>query len=145
MPSTNESARGLARRLIELEESRPRSHSTPEAAPLEACYRLHVILCNWVGGIGCDALTTRALRMTESTHPALEELTIGINGRPYFDRVNEAIEAYDEETVAAAMEAFIANVLGLLSRLVGEDLVASLAEQATDPAPDEPDIEKETA
>ena len=129
MPSTHESARALARRLIELEESRPRSHPSVESAPLEVCYRLHLILCTSVGTVGCNTLVARALRAAEARYPALEEMSVGVGTRPYFERVPEAIETYDTKTVAAAVEGFVEALLELLTRLVGDDVVAAMVQQ----------------
>ena len=133
MPSTHDSARALARRLVELEESRPRSNPTAESAPLEACYRLHVVLASWIGSIGCSALETRALRSAESEHPALQELSVGTGTRPYFENVPDAIAKYGAPEVATAIEAFLQALLRLLVRFIGEDVVASLAERTADP------------
>ena len=133
MPSTTDGARALARRLIELEESRPRSNPTAESAPLEACYRFHLVLCTWVGSIGCNTLVARALRTAEVTHPALQELSAGTGARPFFDNVPRAIEKYDAHVVAAGIEAFLGSLLELLVRFMGADIVAALAEQTADP------------
>ena len=139
MGSAQQGARALARRLIEQEESRSRSLPSAESAPLEACYRLHLNLCTWIGGIGCSALTSRALRAAESAHPVLEQLAVGSGGRPYFERVPEAIEAYNAATLAAGLEAFLEELLVLLARFVGDDVVVSLTERTADSGQDDVD------
>ena len=135
MSSSHKSARAIARRLIELEESRSRSASSAETAPLEACYRLHLLLVTSVGSIGSSALVTRALRVAALEHPVLDELTVGSGGRPYFDRVGEAVQTHGGAAVAAGIEAFLVALLELLARFIGEDVVVALTERIADPAP----------
>lgn len=130
MPASNARARALARRLIALEESRPRkSPESVEAAPLEACYQLHLSLCRFVGAIGCETLSARALKTAEADHPVLRGLTVRAGDRPYFDGVHQAIRIHDAAMLAAGLEAFLTSLLELLTRFVGEEIVVAMTER----------------
>lgn len=134
MPSSPTQARALARRLIALEESRPRNAAgSAEAAPLEACYQLHLSLCRFVGSIGCETLSARALQAAQLEHPVLRELTVHPAGRPYFEGVDESLGRHDATVVAAGLEAFLTSLVALLARFIGDEVVVAMTRQALHP------------
>jgi hypothetical protein len=82
-----------------------------------------------MGDAGCAALLARALARTEGAHPVLKDLR-----RPA-DEADERIRlegiaaiaaAHGIDSVTAAIEALIAAVVDILTRLIGDDMAIRL-------------------
>jgi hypothetical protein len=82
-----------------------------------------------MGVAGCDALVARARSRVARSHPAITELCREPSGDVQVDDVLAAISAHGEEAVIAAIEALLAALIEVLSRLIGEDMATRLIDQ----------------
>jgi hypothetical protein len=79
-----------------------------------------------MGDDGCDALVARARARVERSHPALEDLCRRRAGDLQVEDVLATIDAYDVDAITAAVEVFLAALIEILSRLIGEDMAIRL-------------------
>lgn len=94
------------------------------AADVErVCARVAAELTRWIGTDGYQALLDRALGTTRATHPAL--LTITCRGGEEAV-VRAAIRSHGADKVSEGMEVLLAEMIGLLSRIIGEDMAVQL-------------------
>lgn len=118
----------LARRVLEREVTR---HD--DAGPAAIATALQLVsarvcsnLRDAMGVAGCDALMARARTRVERDHPALGDLC-GQNGADLqLDAMVARIEAHGVAAVTAAIEALLAALIDILSRLIGEDMAIRL-------------------
>lgn len=98
----------------------------PAAAALDRLYR---DLARWVGFDGCHALFKRALAEARIDHPLLE--TIGLRPRetPYLEGVAETAEKQGARNTDEALEAMLVIVIGVLGRLIGDEMAANLIQR----------------
>jgi hypothetical protein len=75
-----------------------------------------------IGDAGCQALLARALAQLEGAHPALTSMRRINDGLIYPEGVAESVEKHGAAAVIAAVEAFIAVLVDVLARLIGEDM-----------------------
>ena len=108
------------------------------------CRRLNVLLSRTIGSIGANTLFTRALRAAEAEAPVLAGLSLGSGEEP-FEQVDEVRTEHGAQALATALEAFLEILLALLSRFIGDDIVAALAEVDHDPTDEAHGDEKELA
>ena len=131
MPTNAPNARELTRHLI----ARAAEHvKVPESAALmaqEACERTLRALTRSLGQTGSRALLTRALAQAEPDHPLLKDLRIGRQSEPGLDGVPGIVQVHGAPAVAAALVVVLDTLLGLLGRLIGDDMVVRLVEQST--------------
>ena len=110
----------LARRLI-LHEARGSSAS--DAVPVDrACARLRGQLRGLLGAEGVSALLRRALALAKRDSPLLSEVCVAGEPPSCFVGLSPALSAGTEEEAAAASQALLAQLLGLLVLLLGEEL-----------------------
>lgn len=113
----------LARRLLArggLEEA-----ATPADVGIalqRTCARVNQQLCDSMGDEGCAALLARALARTEVAHPALKTLRRTTDDTIDLDGVVASVEANGAAAVTAAVEALLAALMDVLTRLIGEDM-----------------------
>ena len=91
------------------------------------CGELSAGLSRWIGTEGYRALRGRALDEARSVHPVLERLSFDGTDA---DQLAAAVEAHGVAPVALAVEAFIASLIELLGRIVGDEMAANLIESA---------------
>lgn len=122
------SSRDLTRRLV----ARAAADSGgPEAAALavhaasESAYRE---LTRSLGSAGSHALITRALAQAAAEHPVLRGIHVGRQPEPGLGGVFDAVQTHGIPAVAAGLEALLQTLLGLVGRLIGNDMVARLLE-----------------
>jgi hypothetical protein len=122
-------ARELTRRLV--------AHAAvqidaPDSAVVvhAACERAYRELARSFGAAGSLALLTRALTQAQTDHPALKDIRVNRQSEPALDQVTGVVEAYGAPAVAAGLEAVLETLLGLLGRLIGDDMVVRLLEQS---------------
>lgn len=104
--------------------------ANPAAAAFLAVWEgLHPEISRWVGTTGCRALLLRALRGARSKRPALAVIEVGPDMQL---RLNGLVESVPAEAgpVAAALEALLVDLIELLGRFIGEDMVAKLVERS---------------
>ena len=129
MPLPPGSPRDLARRLIDRETARSNEPHAAAAARHAVCGDLYRELGRWVGAEGCRALFRRALADARRDAPELSDIDVGLtSGACPLDGVEAAIAAHGDAAVATALETLLDNLLDLLARFIGADLVVTLAE-----------------
>lgn len=79
-----------------------------------------------MGDAGCAALLARALAHTEAAHPVLKDLRRSETDDVRLDGIAASVDAHGIEAVTAAVEALLAAVLDILTRLIGEDMATRL-------------------
>ena len=87
-----------------------------------------------MGDAGCAALLARALARTEGAHPVLKDLRRRADEGIRLDGIPASAAAHGIESVTAAIEALIAALVDILTRLVGDDMAIRLLDQ-DDPHP----------
>jgi hypothetical protein len=75
-----------------------------------------------IGDAGCQALLARALAQLEAAHPALTSMRRISESVIYPEGVAASVETHGAAAVTAAVEAFIAVVVDVLARLIGDDM-----------------------
>ncbi|HKV74129.1 MAG TPA: hypothetical protein VJN95_06395 [Gemmatimonadales bacterium] len=103
------------------------------AAALERlCGGLSEALGRWIGSEGYHALLDRALALARLEHPVLRGLS-ALGGEE--GAVMAEVRSHGAEEVVAGLVALVATLIGLLGRIIGEDLAAHLVEQISVPSP----------
>ena len=93
-----------------------------------ACERAYRELSRSIGQSGAAELLSRAIGLTQAQHPVLKDIRIGRQSTPDLEGVTIAIRTFGAPAVTAALEAALEALLGLLARLVGQDLVSQLVD-----------------
>lgn len=130
MATAPESARQLAKKLVDRETSTGSAKTTRASAAALAGEGLYRALSRWIGSDGCHALFTRARAQEQPTNRALESLQLSPRHDPYIIGVEESIGEYGVDATADAIEAMILGMIELLGRLIGVDMATSLIERS---------------
>ena len=130
MASDALNAQELTRRLVARASSADNGQNDPSLAVQTACERTYHELTRRLGQTGSSALLTRALVQAQTEHPVLKEIRLGGSSKTTLNGVKEAVQAHGVPAVAAGLEATLEKLLGLLSRLIGDDKVARLVESS---------------
>ena len=131
MPSQALGARELAKRLVA--RAHPKSDG-PDSAALAAqaaCERTYRELARFLGATGAQALFTRALGLAQAEHPFLKEIHVGHRSAPALEGVTGLVQVHGAAAVAAGLRTVLETLLGLLGRLIGDDMATQLVEQNT--------------
>jgi hypothetical protein len=125
----------IARRLLASEATLGSGRKpTIDAATLQrAVQRVSENLRDVMGEDGSSALLARALSQTERAHPALQSIRRLNGGSIHLDGVIAGVEAHDVAELTAAVEALLGALIGILGRLIGEDMAIRLID--SDPLP----------
>lgn len=128
----------IARRLLRRErQSGSGAEGALTAAELQrTCTRLTANLRDTLGAEGCTALFARALARTEEAHPALKSVRRIARSDLVLEDVAASVETYGIAAVTEALEAFLAALVDVLGRIIGEDMairILMLPDQAPDP------------
>ena len=99
---------------------------TANLALQRSCIRVTDALRDSMGDAGCAALLARALARAERAHPALKELHGGGEEGIRLDFIAASADAHGTDTVRAAIEALIAALVDILTRLIGDDMAIRL-------------------
>lgn len=119
----------FARRLLERERAGDGSDAGLAGALDRSCSLITVGLSRWFGLYGTRALVTRALATARKQHPSLAG--VGVSDSDCLDGVRASAQAHGSAAVAEGIVSTIAGLVGLLGRLIGDDLAISLLEQST--------------
>ena len=125
------SARELTRRLVARATA---GSDAPDSAALAihaACERTYRELNRSLGTPGSRALLTRAMAQAQAQHPLLAALVIGHQSEAVLEGVPALVQSHGASAVAEGLEAVLETLLGLLGRLIGDDMVTRLVEQST--------------
>ncbi|MEO7084129.1 MAG: hypothetical protein ABI442_20660 [Gemmatimonadaceae bacterium] len=118
----------IARRVLARDAPRD-EHPTAEATAAglqRACVHVVERLDDSLGEDGSTALIARALTKTQAVNPALRSIRQLKGARVAFDGVFAAVELHGVATVRVAIEAFLAALVEILIRLIGEDMASRL-------------------
>ena len=119
-----------ARRVLAREATASDTKEEQVAAAERVLRRLQEHLLRWFGPDGLDAMHSRALATAREGHPALTHVRIEPRREARLTELAASAHAYPPAEVADALTALIAATLALLSRLIGDDLVRRLVQQA---------------
>ena len=107
------------------------------AAALEfRCRHLSESLRESLGVDGCSGLLMRAIAECDKEHPALQHMRGPDERELQLQDVSAAVALYGIRAVEAAVEALQVSLMGILERLVGEDMAMRLMD-LEGPASDE--------
>jgi hypothetical protein len=118
----------IARRLLALEAAQG-NEGEPErvgAALQRTCLRVSETLRDSMGEGGSNALLVRAFLRSEGDHPLLKNIYRLNGGTLHLDGVVASVEAHGVSGVTTAIEALLAALFDILSRLIGEDMTIRL-------------------
>ena len=82
-------------------------------------------------------MLTRALAQADVEHPLLKELRVAPRSEPILLEISGLITLHGAPAVAAALEAALEGMFGLLGRLIGEDMVVQLVDRSPIPGTQE--------
>jgi hypothetical protein len=99
---------------------------TANLALQRSCIRVTDALRHSMGDAGCAALLARALMRTEGAHPVLKELHGRGDEGIRLDGIAACADVHGIDTVRAAIEALIAALVDILTRLIGDDMAIRL-------------------
>ena len=128
MTNEAQSARALARRVMDAGRSQSPTGGTASNAAAAACGYLYDELSRWVGAEGCHALFTRALADARKESPPLESIELQARTVPYVQGLETTIAAHGEAETAAGIEVLLIRLVELLGRLIGDDMAMKLIE-----------------
>jgi hypothetical protein len=109
--------------------------SAPEEVTAEAeriCAQLQTGLVRWVGSAGYRTLVDRALELVRPEHPALGKMSCNGNDG---EEIAAAVRVHGSAELTAGIVAFVATLIGLLGRIVGEEMAVELVKQAVAASP----------
>jgi hypothetical protein len=82
-----------------------------------------------LGAAGFNALLTRSLALAEADYPLLKGVRVGRSGETMLGGLDDLVAQNGAPNVDAALECMLATMLGLLGRLIGDDMVPRLLER----------------
>ena len=104
----------------------PGQSGTSGSALENRCRELTAALRDTLGPDGCSALLSRALAECEPAHPVLAHVRGGDGREIRLDGVAKGIERFGYGAAEAGVEAMVASLLGILGKLIGEDMALRL-------------------
>ncbi|MGQ0712154.1 MAG: hypothetical protein ACT4PJ_00325 [Gemmatimonadaceae bacterium] len=123
-------ARELTRRLIAREVSAGDAPDAFAEAAFRASERVDRELSRWVGSTGSLALINRALAEASHQHPVLREMRLDTRSATGVEAVAESVRTHGAAVTADGLESFLVALVGLLGRLIGDDLATAVVEQS---------------
>lgn len=112
----------LARRLLQHEAGGAGDADALAAAVEGACRKLSDELETLVGRGGTAALLGRAVSLAKREFPFLAAVRLQADAPLSFDALRESLQGRTPGEAEAASTSVLANLLGLLANLLGEDL-----------------------
>jgi len=131
MPSQALGVRELAQRLVARVHSKSAGPDSAALAAQAACERTYRDLARFLGPTGAQALFTRALGLAQAEHTFLKDVRIGHRSATALEGVAGIIQVHGAAPVAAGLRAVLETLLGLLGRMIGDDMATQLVEQNT--------------
>lgn len=119
----------LAVRALAAEEGRG-GCVDPVIAGDRVLARLRDQLLLWFGPDGVYALFARAIDRASAVHPVLVDVRPIPQGGRHLDRVGRTVRGDRTECLREALVVFLATLFALLARLIGQDLVVLVTNQA---------------
>jgi hypothetical protein len=112
----------LMRRLLDHEAGGARDAAALATGVEGACRKLCGELETLVGRGGVGALLGRAVNLTRREFPFLADVSLQTDAAPSFEDLRESLRARGPAEAEAASVALLANLVGLLVDLLGEEL-----------------------
>jgi hypothetical protein len=112
----------VVRRLLEHEAGGARDADSLASAAERACHKLSHELETVVGRGGVCALFGRAVGLSKREFPYLATIGLQLDAPLSFAPLRESLRVREAPEVEAASTSLLANLLGLLVNLLGEDL-----------------------
>lgn len=122
MNQRSQAVDGLVSRLLLHESGGARDPESMAAAVGTACRKLSRELETLVGRGGVAALVGRALNLTKREFPFLGAVRVHPEAPVALEGLREALQGRGPEEAEACSIALLANLLGLLVNLLGEDI-----------------------
>jgi hypothetical protein len=119
-----------ARRMLAREATASDTREAQIAGAERVLAQLQEHLLRWFGPDGFHALLSRALATARKGHPALTHVHIEPGSEAKLTELAACGHAHGPAEVRDALLALVAAMLGLLSRLIGDDLVRRLLDHA---------------
>jgi len=127
MPPISPVSRAAAQRLFAHARESTDGGAPDLATSADRMYRaMGTTLTRWFGPYGYQALLARALADSRAAHPALEEVSVKGPSDARLVGIANAAAKYGAAATGDAMIDVVASVIGLLGRLIGEDMAAKL-------------------
>ena len=112
----------VVRRVLEHEAGGARDAEALASAAERACHKLAGELETLVGRGGACALFGRAVGLSKREFPSLATVRLHPDAPLSFDALRESLRGLGAAEVEAASASLLANLLGVLINLLGEDL-----------------------
>ena len=109
-----------------IQQDGPGQPGTSDRALENRCRELTAALRDTLGPDGCSALLSRALAECERTHPVVAHLRGGDGREIRLEGVAAGIQRFGYDAAEAGVEAMVASLLGILGKLIGEDMALRL-------------------
>jgi hypothetical protein len=119
-----------ARRMLAREATASDTQEAQIAAAERVLGRLQEHLLRWFGPDGFHAVLSRALATARKGHPALAHVRIESRSEARLTELAANAHTYPPAELRDAMQALVATTIALLSRLIGDDLVRRLLQDA---------------
>lgn len=107
-------------------ETDPENSRMAGAALEFRCRHVTQSLREALGPDGCSALLARALAECEPDHPALRQMRGADERELQLHGIPAVVATHGIVAVEAAVEALITSLLGILARLIGDDMALRL-------------------
>lgn len=112
----------LVRRLLQHEAGGAQDAASPSAAVERVCQKLAGELETLVGRGGVAALLGRAVNLTKHEFPFLAGVRLQTDAPSSFEALHQSLQGRTPAEADAASVALVANLVGLLINLLGDDL-----------------------
>jgi len=119
-----------ARRLLASEATASYTQEAQIAAAERVLGRLQEHLLRWFGPDGFHAVLSRALATARKDHPALSHVRIEPRSEARLTELATNAQTYRVAELHDALQALLAAMIALLTRLIGDDLVRRLLQEA---------------
>ena len=119
-----------ARRLLASEATASDTQEAQIAAAERVLGRLQEHLLRWFGPDGFHAVLSRALATARKDHPALAHVRIEPRSEARLTELATNARTYRLAELHDALQALLAAMIALLTRLIGDDLVRRLLQEA---------------
>jgi hypothetical protein len=130
MPAEPSTAEELTRRLLARMSGTGDDSVRATLAARDACDCVSTEFSRWLGVRGYEALVSRMLTQLRPAHPALQQVHYDVAADQRLTGVAESMERHGGEATARALVALLESIFAVCTRLIGDDLVATLVEKS---------------
>ena len=127
----SDTAQGVARRLFSHFAGGESSDVALGLAAEALTTRVAGGLSRWFGPYGSLALVSRALVRVQPDHPSLAGLEVRSSPVPAINGWSESVAAHGGKAASEGAVAFMAALIEVIGRLIGDDLAVTVLEKST--------------